>query len=57
VNYKMPLQKRSSREQCISFNYKEMIRSGRPKEQARGASLNFCGKQWGGIPKKKKDGN
>lgn len=49
----MPLQKGSSRENCISKNYKEMIASGHPKEQAQAAALNFCNKKWGGISKKK----
>jgi len=49
----MPLQKGSSRENCISRNYKEMIASGHDKKQAQAAALNFCNKKWGGIPKKK----
>lgn len=48
----MPLKKGSSRENCISINYKELIRSGREKKVAQAASLNFCNKKWGGIPKK-----
>jgi len=49
----MPLKKGSSRENCISINYKELIKSGREKKVAQAASLNFCGKIYGGIPKKK----
>jgi len=49
----MPLKKGSSRENCISINYKELKASGRSHEVAQAASLNFCDKKWGGIPKKK----
>jgi len=49
----MPMQKKGSKEECISYNYKEMIAAGHPKDQAQAAALNFCGKQWGGISKKK----
>ena len=47
------MQKKGSREECISFNYNEMKAAGHPKEQCKAATLNFCNKQWGGIPKKK----
>jgi hypothetical protein len=49
----MPMKKMGSREACISYNYKEMVRSGHPSNQAQAAALNFCNSQWGGIPKKK----
>jgi hypothetical protein len=49
----MPLQKKGSREECISFNYKEMVASGHPKKQAQAAALNFCNEKWGGISKSK----
>jgi len=50
----MPMKKMGSKEACISYNYKHMIAAGHPKKQAQAGSLNYCGKQWGGIPKKKK---
>jgi hypothetical protein len=50
----MPMKKMGSREACISYNYKEMIHAGHPKNQAQAAALNFCGKAWGGIKKKNK---
>ena len=49
----MPMKKMGSREECISYNYKHMIAAGHPKKEAQARSLNFCGKKWGGIPKKK----
>lgn len=49
----MPMKKGTSKENCISINYKEMIRSGREKKVAQAAALNHCGKIYGGIPKKK----
>jgi len=49
----MPLKKGTSKENCISINYKELRASGRTHEVAQAAALNFCGKNWGGIPKKK----
>ncbi len=51
----MPLKKGTSKENCISINFKEMISSGNPKKVAQAAALNFCGKKWGGISKKKKN--
>jgi len=49
----MPLGKGKNRADCISTNYKEMIKSGHPKAQATAAALNHCNQIYGGIPKKK----
>lgn len=49
----MPLKKGTSKK-TISYNIKEMIASGHPKNQAVAASLNEARKSGGSVLKKKK---
>lgn len=48
----MPMKKGTSRENCISINYKELKSAGRTHKVAQAASLNHCNKIYGGIEKK-----
>ena len=48
----MPMKKMSSKQACISYNYKHMIQAGHPKTQSQAGSLNFCSKSWGGVKNK-----
>lgn len=42
----MPLDKGSSKEECISTNYKKEIAAGKSNEQARAIALSFCDKKY-----------